>query len=305
MQTDIIIGILIQLLTRRRLTARTLAERYGISSRTVYRYIDVLDYAGVPITSEKGALGGIGISDDYRLEKSFFTTGEYEYLSGVLNNLCEVTPDPRAESVRDKILSLSKLHADDRNYLINTQSLIIDGGGWANHARLRGKIQIINKAIAENRLLKLEYYDVEMTATVRTVEPHTLILKEGFYLYAYCRLRDDFRHFRIARIKSITAEDETFARRVIGRQAMPGDTVPERTVTLKISFKEEARLEVEEWLGFDAVKDDTASAEVNLSRALTSKILSLGGYIEVLSPPAVIDAIKKELNAISERYIKQ
>jgi len=302
MQHSVLVGIFFKLLSRRKTTAAELAERYEVSARTVYRYLEILDAAGLPITTERGFGGGISISDDFRIEKSFFTRAEYEYLIRSLENLAKLEPEGEAYSIFNKITALSKFSSDDTQYLINTRSLIIDGGGWTEHPALRGKITAINKAIADNTLIKLVYYDAELKGTERLAEPYAFILKEGgWYLYAYCRLREDYRTFRLSRIKSVNVTQETFSRRS-NVPAPPEEISKKSIISLKIEFKEEIRMEIEDWLGIDSVYGNAAAAEVNDSRALTAKLLSFGSAVKVISPVKTAKEVQKAAAAIMEGY---
>lgn len=85
MQQSTIFAILLILLNKRRVSRDYLAERFSISKRTVSRYIGVLQDAGVPISSSVGMNGGIWLSDDYRLDKTFFSEAELIRLKDALS----------------------------------------------------------------------------------------------------------------------------------------------------------------------------------------------------------------------------
>jgi predicted DNA-binding transcriptional regulator YafY len=284
-----------RLLSRKRTTAKALADRFEVSTRTVYRYLETLDMAGVPIVTEKGYGGGIGLTDDFRVESNFFTPDEYAYLMTALESLKTISP-AQAEGLSDKLAALSKIAVADRDTLLSASTLRIDGGGWVNQSALRGKLQAVSRGLSEQKILRIEYYDAELNFSAREVEPHLLILREGFYLYAYCRLRDEFRHFRLARIKSVVVTGEGFTRRPITES--PAVTPTGTPVTLTLQFDEEARMEVEEWLGYDAVRGSAATAEVNLSRAVVAKILGLGRHAKVLGGEQIKVAVTAELDAM-------
>jgi len=302
MQHSVLIGIFFRLLSRRKTTAAELAGRYELSTRTVYRYLEVLDAAGLPVTTDRGYGGGVSIADDFRIEKGFFTKPEYEYLIRNLENLQKIEPDGEAYPLFNKITALSRLSSDDTEYLINTRSLIIDGGGWTGHTALRGKISAANKALADNSVIKIIYSDAELAGSERIIEPYSLILREGgWYLYAYCRLREDYRTFRLSRIKNIYITGESFRRRPDAPK--PPESIRKfRTLMLKIDFEEAARMEIEDWLGAEAIKGNTVTAEVNDSRALLAKLLSLGSLIKVKSPAKVAEDLKREAEKIFTIY---
>lgn len=103
MQTDVIFGIMLSLLNKGTLSAKELAEKYDISTRTVYRYVNVLENSGVPIYSKSGKNGGICILHTYRLNNCYFTAAERVSLLGLVHL---IPNDTIRKSVIEKLQNL-------------------------------------------------------------------------------------------------------------------------------------------------------------------------------------------------------
>ena len=116
MQNDILFGILITLLTNKKCTARELATKYEMSVRTIYRYLDTLNQAGVPLISYAGANGGIAIADNFKLDKTYFSQSEYDRIIASLKALGHENDD-----IVDKFVALSQ--QKDQQYMLQSDTL--------------------------------------------------------------------------------------------------------------------------------------------------------------------------------------
>lgn len=305
MKLEIIIDILFDLLSKKSVTALYLSQKYGVSTRSIYRYIACLENAGVPIYTTRGKYGGFSIIDTYRLSATFMTVAEFEQ---TINALTSIT-----ESVPDKLLSnaLSKLKAAVKNEYaeldIKSGSLIIDAGRWGDTAGYKSKLAVVTKSIDESRKLYIKYHDRNGEITERLTEPHYIVLKQGlWYVYAYCHLRKGFRFFKVGRIENAYVTNEKFVRQNIRAQDLPLEFWENGNVAERVVLKVEKRVlsDVEEWLGIENIEkigdEYFAKATLPTDNGLVSKIMAFGDGVKVLAPAnlqkMITEAAKKILS---------
>ncbi|MBQ4049507.1 MAG: YafY family transcriptional regulator [Clostridia bacterium] len=307
MQQSVIFGILLTILNHRKVKREYLAEKFEVSTRTVQRYIDVLGEAGVPIISTRGKNGGFSVTDDFKLDSSFFTEAEVARIISCLNAMRPNYPDSICRDVTDKLLNASR-NKQEEKYLVRSDSLVIDVGSWNNPLQYRGKMQVINKAIETNTSVILQYVDAKEYKSQRKFDPYSLVLKEGvWYVYGFCYLRNDFRLFRLARIKSLTLTEEAFEKRPSDvYEKLKGNFDDNPPIDVEFEFYNTVLAEVEEWLGTEAVSERgtqyVAKATLYDEKIVLSKLLSFGSSIKVISPKYMKDAIKKECQLVLKNW---
>ena len=305
MKYEILIEILFLLLSRDKVSAKYIADKFGISLRTVYRYIDELSVP-VPIYNVRGRNGGYSIADTFKLSSSFLTKEDKDYLISVLKNLDKTVDSNRLKRIITRIEAVS--NKNDKEVPLNFGNLIIDGSAWGSTDAYKQTLSLIQKCIENCTLLRITYGSRKGDSTERIIEPHTLLLKQGlWYCYAFCTLRNEFRLFKIGRIESALILDKTFERRDIGNLE---ETFAEwyqnlSMVDLDIEIDESIRHDVEEWLGVDKVYTSStgivkASCKVPHNNDVTAKILSFGDKIKVINPVE----LKKEVISVMKKTLK-
>lgn len=184
-------------------TAAELAERFEVSVRTIYRDMDTLSAAGIPVYAKKGKNGGICLTEQFVLNKMLLTKDEQqEILSGLVS-----LRETKAEAGENILQKLGEFFRTDP-----VDWLAIDLSDWSG-----SRVQLyenIKNAILARRLLQFDYYGKNGQMRRRTVEPVKLLFKEyTWYLKAYCRERKDWRLFKLFRIKRLSVQEETFVPR--------------------------------------------------------------------------------------------
>ena len=208
MKIDRLIGIITTLLQHDRITAPELAKRFEVSRRTIHRDIDDICAAGIPIITYQGGDGGIAIAEGFKLDKNVLTTDELQNILAGLKSIGSVSNTAQIENL------IAKLVPGQKAVISVKDSIIID---LASHYRssLSEKITLIKTAIAENRLVRFQYYS-EKGVTERTVEPCFITFKwTAWYLFAYCPERQNFRMFKLNRLWKQQLLDDIFVPRVI------------------------------------------------------------------------------------------
>lgn len=208
-------AILTQLQSSRVVTATQLAERHQVSVRTIYRDIRTLERSGIPIITEEGK--GYSIMEGYHLPPVVFTEDE----ANALITVEQLTRGNKDGSLSESVSSaLEKIKAILRYSQKGNADLLADrvyfgvgesGSGDPNAERTSDNLMQIQSAIIHFQVVRIAYHSSENKRTARDIEPFAIYSIHGnFLLVAFCRLRQDFRAFRIDYIESLTPLDETF-----------------------------------------------------------------------------------------------
>lgn len=201
-------AILIQLQTKRVVTASELSQKFEVSKRTIYRDIKALESAGVPILTEEGK--GYTLMEGYKIPPVMFTEKQANALilaeQLVLNNKDASFVKDYSEAI-DKIKSILRYTIKDKANLLASRTQFNE---VLNKERNSNNLSDLQNALTNYHLVKLEYINKEGTATNRIIEPFAVLSAENWYLIAWCRLRKEFRFFRLDRIQRIEILSENF-----------------------------------------------------------------------------------------------
>lgn len=299
------IGIIFDLLSERRVTASEICNKYEMSRRTAYRYIDAISTV-VPVYTTRGSNGGFSVTDEFRLPATFLTEGEYRVVLEALEAFSKEVPVGELQSAIAKIKANSK---SARRYSLGSSSLMIDSGPWGVTPNYTNKLRVLEECVAFSYPAAIKYRDMAGVVSERTVEPHTLVLKQGiWYIYAFCRLRGEFRLFKVGRIESIIVDRTPFERRSVEdiQSALSYVDDPdclEVTLELDPSVVSEA----EEWLGVECVEKKgekfIARAALPVNEVLVSRLLGFGGKVRVLSPTQLLHSVKRAAEEMARLYV--
>ena len=309
MKFSTLLDVLMDVLQKRKVTATELAEKYGTSTRTIYRYVDELSFS-VPLYVKQGRGGGICISDNYRLPVGFMNKEEYQAAIDALDATYAQLPEERFLSAKKK-LTASKKNSPADTALMGGESstLLIDGGTWGDTQKFADKMRFISDCIHTNKTVEIEYRDRQGSSSKRKIQPHLLILKQNvWYVYAFCLKQRAFRLFRLGRIYALFETGETFTKRPFNKEDLPlnfwiDDT---QSIDVRLQIEEKSLLEVQDWLGVENVKQSGTQwiADVRLpdDSTLPKKIIGFGSGVKVLSPNSLKEEIKAELSATAALY---
>ena len=201
-------AILTQLQTKKGMTAVSLSKKFGVSTRTIYRDIKALEKAGVPILSEEGK--GYLLMEGYRMSPIMLTEKQANALilaeQLVLKNNDSSFVKDYSEAI-DKIKSILSHNTKDKANLLANRTKYDQ---VINQDRTSNNLSDLQNAITNYNLVKIEYINKEGITTNRSIEPFALLSSENWYLIAWCRLRKEFRFFRLDRIEKIEITSEIF-----------------------------------------------------------------------------------------------
>lgn len=201
-------AILIQFQTKRIVTASELSQKFQVSKRTIYRDIKALEKAGVPILTEEGK--GYTLMEGYRIPPIMFTEKQANALilaeQLVLKNKDASFVKDYSEAI-DKIKSILRYNIKDKANLLANRTQF---NQVINQERNSNNLSDLQNALTNYNLVKIHYINKEGTATNRLIEPFALLSTENWYLVAWCRLRKEFRFFRLDRIQKMEILSENF-----------------------------------------------------------------------------------------------
>ena len=302
-----LLGIVYTLLNKETVTATTLAEHYEVSVRTIYRDIEVLSQAGIPVYTRKGKNGGICLMEQFVLDKMLITQEEQqEILSALLS--VEETKATEEKEILQKLGDFFK--TEPVNWLS------IDFSDWGDGQRLL--YEDIKRAILMNKVLSFDYYGQNREMSRRIVEPIQLLFKEyTWYLRAYCRERKALRTFKLTRIRKMKVLEENFKIReeYFKREAANSEKHQDITnanvyaplITLWIDKKETYRVyDRFSEADIEILKDGNFVVRVAypLDEWVYGLILSFGASAKVLEPLEIQQEIRKRVADMQKIYME-
>lgn len=237
MKVDRLVSIIMVLLEKKRVGAQELAELFEVSTRTIYRDIDAIGLAGVPVRAVPGAGGGFEIMPEYKLDNNVFTTDD---LSALLMGLSSLSGMLRSDEL---IHALAKVKSfipagQARDIELRANQICIDLDPWTGNGNVKPYLELIKTAMQERRLLSFAYMDGHGNRSQRLAEPYQLVLKGNhWYVQGYCRERNDYRLFRLSRMTGLRMLRETYAPRDYQKPVLDFDKTLEtmRTdITLRV-----------------------------------------------------------------------
>ncbi len=302
MKVERLLAIVIKMLNSKRVTAKELAEYFEVSVRTIQRDIETINLAGIPIVSFKGQNGGYGIMEDYLISKSYFSEEEQELLLTTLQGVYKAYEDRGFQDIMDKLLLLkSNPHTDKRS------NLIMDFSPWGSSEIRKKQVDMLRKAIDDNKLIEFDYMDINGCKTRRKVEPAALLLKVNtWYLQGYCTLRKDFRLFRISRIRELKVLDDSFQSRELPNLSLIYEDNRDK-VRLVLKFTNSALNRLDDYFEIEELKfkEDGyiyVTAEYPEDEWVYSMILSFGEAVEVMEPKHIREILKERSQNIFIKY---
>ncbi|KIC78842.1 helix-turn-helix transcriptional regulator [Streptococcus constellatus] len=298
MKDNRLFRILYYILEKGKVTANELADKFEVSVRTIYRDIDSISSAGIPIYALQGKGGGIEIAEDFVLSKLLLSENEKQQIMSALQGLDNTTIQ-RENELLTKLSALFKMK--------NTSWIEVDFNNWQNNKMYEKTFDDIKSAILSKNIISFTYFSSNEKETDRSVKPVRLLFKsQDWYLYALCLLRNDFRYFKLSRIKNLEIHTEKFDDNfedVILKKEMPH----ENTVNIKVKFDRKVAFRVYDELNGEITEDNDGNLyteiEIPNDYNLYNYIFSFGDEAEVLEPEEVRMQIKKMINKMAEKYI--
>lgn len=286
------------LMQKKKITAKELANRFEVSTRTIYRDIEILSRANIPIYATKGKDGGIGLLDEYVLNKTILSEEEQKQILFALQGMKKVAGQDEKDTL-GKLSSLFNKKVDDW--------IRIDFSNWEKNAIQEKRFDMIKTAILNKKLIEFVYYNSNGEKSKRIVEPLQICFKEkSWYLISYCKLKEDYRIFKIARIKEIKIIEKHFERK------LPKDKREEqynfKDISLELEISRDMAYRVyDEFENEEITKKEDGNFIVKVTYPendwVYGYILSFGEYVKVLAPDRAKKIIKNKLEKSLKNYL--
>jgi predicted DNA-binding transcriptional regulator YafY len=213
MRSSRLLQILLLLQTRRQLTARELAEELEVSLRTIYRDVEALAAAGVPVYADQGRAGGYRLVDGYRTKLTGLTEGEAAalFLVGMPGPAAALGLTEQTSAAELKLLAALAPDQRDRAGRLKNR-FHLDMPAWYREAEDSPYLSAVAEAVLHDRRVKVLYRRWEAPREVeRLLEPYGLVLKNGSW-YVVAATPGGVRTYRVSNILELTPTDEVFTR---------------------------------------------------------------------------------------------
>lgn len=307
MQIDQLFEFVYILIDKKQVTAKEMAERFGVSTRTVYRWMEALSVSGIPVYSLKGRGGGIAISEKFSMDNTVLSEEErlaivssvkaLENLSGKSGT--SITPERKAA---DK---LSRLVASDTNWLE------VDFAPWSPEgSEVRNLFSILRDSILKKRQISFDYFTGDGRSEKRIVHPWKLVFRgQAWYLLGWCTLRKSERFFKLTRMRNLvmTSKNANVTRNQgieesaqTSEYSAPLIQIKARITKEKISYLmdsficSEIKPQKNRYVNVTFMAPDTPW--------LCEILLSFGAQIKIVSPVKIKNTIAEMAEKITELY---
>ena len=298
MKIDRLIGIITTLQQKKRVTAPYLAEKFEVSRRTISRDIEDICRAGIPIVTAQGAKGGISIMEGFSLDTTVFTEQELTAIFTGLKSLDSVSTSASAEKLASKIGGSKAVRLAD-HMVIDLSSFYKDD--------LAAKIDEIKAAIENSKCISFHYCYNKGEAD-KLIEPYLIVFKwSDWYVFGYCKKRQDFRMYKLRRLWNLQTTDEIFEVREIPeeKKQFGSHMTDDYVITAVYDASVKYRL-VEEYGpdSFTQREDGTLYTEWGFTRpeSAIEWFLSFGNKVKVIDPPEMVERMKHTLESIKNLY---
>ncbi len=298
MQVSRLFEIVILLMDRKTATAAELAGHFGVSPRTIYRDIEALCQAGIPVYTAKGKNGGIRLTESYVLRKALLSREEQSEMQAALQSLNAVGA-VTAEGLLAKWRALfGKADGD---------WVSVDFSDWSQSKQ--NELALIKDAILKKRVLRFTYYGSTGERTEREAEPLMLWFKSrAWYVKAFCRLRGQVRLFKLTRMKEVRLSGDTFSGTLPAEAPPVPESNPSRpsvSLALWIDGSQAYRV-YDEFDESQIVRQPDGGFLVTAAYPedewVYGFLLSFGPYLRVLSPDHIQRILKEKLQKMRGLY---
>ena len=295
MQESRLFKIMYHLIDKGHATAPELAKEFEVSVRTIYRDIDALSGAGIPVYAEKGRSGGIYLMDGFVLDKAILSEEEKQEILVALQSI-NVTQNISSSQTLQKLSAIFNLNSENW--------LEVDFSRWGNQESDNNKFELLKSAIIHCNSVKIHYASSYEVISERVIQPCKLVYKaKAWYLKAFCTEKQDWRVFKLNRILDLEVLDESFSPH---NYPNPLDDSGEDYNQITLRFPKEMAYRVYD--EFDQAQiqrqkngDFIVSANMPEDAWLVGFLLSFGTQVDIISPVSLKKMIAEQAKRIYEK----
>ena len=305
-QTENLFELTYILLEKRQVTAVEMAEHFGVSQRTIYRWVDALNLAGVPVYSTKGKGGGIHVSEKYALDKTVFTDAEKAEILSSLNALNALSGQKNSA-----VSKFRSLVSSDKNI----DWIEVDFSPWnPKMQEIRKLFSLLKRAVIDCKKVSFDYFPRDGFCTNRTVHPWKIVFRgQAWYLYGYCETKCVNLYFKLSRMMNLKilsekVQSEYFTK--IEDKEYKGYTEESSPlVTLKMKVSNEDLSRILDDFKADSIEEDTPQTKILTMTVhkmpwLVDYLLSFGSRLTLLEPEEIIKELKTEIHKMQKGFMQ-
>lgn len=295
MQESRLFKIVYYLLDKGKATAPELAEKFEVSVRTIYRDIDALSGAGIPIYAEAGRNGGIHLMNNFVLDRSLLSEEEKTEILDALQGLSTIQ-NMKNNDTLNKLSALWGISSENW--------LEVDFSRWGNKQSDNEKFELLKSAIIHHKSVKITYAGSSESVSERIIHPLKLVYKSrDWYLKAYCTEKQDYRLFKLTRILEWEILNISFIHHSFPKQEENSQQIYNK-ITLRFP-KEMAYRVYDEFDRTEVCRQENGDFIVSVQMPedmwLISFLLSFGTQVEVIEPDYLKDILAQQARLIYEK----
>ncbi len=308
MKIDRLISIIMILLDKKRISAQELADMFEVSPRTIYRDIDTINMAGIPVLSTSGVGGGFEVMPKYKIDKNVFSAAD---LSAILMGLSSLSNIIHGNELINAFAKVKSFIPADRakDIEIKSNQIYIDLSPWIGNKNIQQYLEIIKTALQESRKLSFEYADRYGNKTARAAEPYMLVLKNShWYWQGFCHKRNDFRLFKLSRTSNLRLQEEHFTPRDLQKPQLDfTDILATIQTTIKIRIHKSVMDRVLDYCTHEHFSPDGDEHFIISFPFIENEyyyniLFSFGDKCECIEPLHIRAEMKRRIHDIAAKY---
>ena len=308
MKFERMLAIVMLLLQRKKVTGKELAEMFEVSLRTIYRDIEAINSAGIPIITTSGIGGGIGIIEQYKIEKGIFTADDISTMLMGLGIVQGALSGKDIASVHAKLRSfISEELADD--IAIKTDQIMFDLSSWVRGKDSNKVLDTVKSAMEQKHTLTFTYLGHRGQEKFHGIESHRLVFKSSqWYLQGYSTDNQNFRLFKLRRMHNIQREAGTFSHRILPHPFSDfTDTMAKQTFNIRLLIESSVIDRMLDYCTMDDITDiGNGKYMVNFKFIDDDYgygiLMSFGNKLTCMEPDYIRAELQRRLEAILKQY---
>lgn len=303
MRIERLISMVMILLQKELVSTKELAAIFQVTPRTILRDVEALSLANIPVYTQRGRNGGVGLLPNYKVDKKLLTAQDISNLLTALSSVQQLITSPELSATITKIQAMEQEKSPE--------SLSIQFSKWQGQTEIKKLAEKINQAVTQHRLIEFSYFDRLGVATQRIIEPyHLAYLSDRWYIEGFATKRQDFRTFRLSRMTNVVLLTETFTPRPFSSQILPPAHQSFQPIFFAITLQAQQLIRdiLVERFGeakMTAVNQDEFLIELTIPKSEASFrfLMSLGKRAKIIkSDPLFLTEFRQYLAAVSSLY---
>ncbi len=312
MKIERLLAIVTLLMSKRRMSATELAKHFEVSLRTIYRDLETINTAGIPIVAYPGSCGGYEIMESFTIDRQYVSLDELATLIAALKGVQSSAAERQVGPLLEKIKSLVSTGSEKRG-TARSHPIVYDFNPWGHTEESMRRVNQLREAIESRQRVTFLYTKYQGEAQKRTVEPVTLILK-GYvwYVYGYCEWRQAYRLFRLSRMADLMVQKDTFHPHQHTGEALKWleEWNQEEQVMLVLEFSQSVHVRVRDMFRPEEIEtkeDGTLLVKTMASHDewLYGMLLSFGDALYVMEPESVRCRLHYTVKRMAARYERE